>query len=136
MAYMSQEKKAALAPSIKNVLKKYNMKGSLGVRHHSTLVCKIKSGPIDIVGNMFAIAIAKPDSRFGENPVQPTYVDVNPYHISNQYSGKAKQFLLELKAAMMAGNHDNSDVQTDYFDVGWYIDINVGEWDTPYQLTK
>jgi hypothetical protein len=23
---------------------------------------------------------------------------------------------------------------TDYFDVGWYIDINVGKWNKPYQF--
>ena len=33
-------------------------------------------------------------------------------------------------------NHNNSDVQTDYFDVGWYIEINVGDWEKPYKLTK
>jgi hypothetical protein len=42
----------------------------------------------------------------------------------------------ELYAAMMDGNHDNSDIQTDYFDVGWYIDINIGAWNAPYTLVK
>jgi peptidoglycan/xylan/chitin deacetylase (PgdA/CDA1 family) len=31
MAYMNQQKKAALAPAIKAVLKKYNMKGTIAV---------------------------------------------------------------------------------------------------------
>jgi hypothetical protein len=35
---------------------------------------------------------------------------------------------------MNDGNHDNSDIQSDYFDVGWYISINVGRWDKPYEL--
>jgi hypothetical protein len=30
------------------------------------------------------------------------------------------------------GNHDNSDSQTDYFDVGWYVDVKVGKWNKPY----
>ena len=47
MAYVSQEKKAELAPKIKEVLKKYNMKGSIAVRHHSTLVVNIASGPLE-----------------------------------------------------------------------------------------
>ena len=46
MAYMSQEKKAELAPGIKAVLKKYNMKASISVRHHTGLVVTIKSGPL------------------------------------------------------------------------------------------
>ena len=47
MAYVSKQDKAELAPAIKAVLKKYNMKGSISVRHHSTLVVKIKQGAID-----------------------------------------------------------------------------------------
>jgi hypothetical protein len=34
------------------------------------------------------------------------------------------------------GNHNNSDIQSDYFDVGWYVSIKVGEWDKPYQVVK
>jgi hypothetical protein len=37
---------------------------------------------------------------------------------------------------MNAGNWDKSDIQTDYFDVGWYIDVNVGRWDKPYALVR
>ena len=50
MAYVSQEKKKELAPGIKAVLKKYGMKGTLAVRHHSSLVCNIKRGKLDILG--------------------------------------------------------------------------------------
>ena len=51
MAYVSQEDKARLAPGINRVLKKYNMKGSISVRHHSTLVVTVRSGAIDFTGN-------------------------------------------------------------------------------------
>jgi hypothetical protein len=37
---------------------------------------------------------------------------------------------------MNVGNHDRSDIQSDYFDVGWYVDVNVGAWNQPYELTK
>jgi len=36
---------------------------------------------------------------------------------------------------MMIGNHNNTDLMSDYFDVGWYISINVGKWDKPYEVT-
>ena len=126
MAYMNQEKKAKLAPAIKAVLKKYNMKGSIAVRNYSTLVVNIKSGKLDVLGNA---------KKNGLN-ANDTYIDVNTYWIDSHYTGKVKNFLLELKAAMMSGNHDNSDIMTDYFDVGWYIDINVGNWNKPYILEK
>lgn len=46
---------------------------------------------------------------------------VNEYWIDSNYDGIAKEFLQELRHAMMVGNHNNSDAMTDYFDVGWYI---------------
>ena len=114
MAYMSQENKKTLAPAIKSVLKEYNMKGSIGVDSHSTLVVNLKEGHIDFG--------SKNDS-------------VNPYWIDKHYTGIAQQFLNELKDVMMAGNYNNSDIMTDYFDVGWYIEINVGKWNKEYNLT-
>ena len=49
-------------------------------------------------------------------------------------------FYEELIAAMNGAgsafaNYDNSDIQTDYFDIGWYVDINVGKWDKPFVYT-
>ena len=45
-------------------------------------------------------------------------------------------FLSEVIPAMNEGNHDNSDIMTDYFDVGWYISVNIGRWDKPYIVRK
>ncbi|NCQ51713.1 hypothetical protein GW796_07420 [archaeon] len=133
MAYMSQETKAKLAPAIKEVLKKYGMKGTIGVKNHSTLVCNIKSGKIDLIGNMYDIAIKKPKSYYDKNKVKPTYMQVNEFSIKENYSETALDFMMDLKEAMNLGNHDNSDIQSDCFDIGWYLSINVGNWDKPYQ---
>ena len=122
---MSQENKKSKTPAIKAVFKKYDIKGSIAVRHHSTLVVNLKSGKID-----FANSINKERNHNGEFHYQ-----VNEYHIESQWTGRALDFLTELKIAMMTGNHDRSDIQTDYFDVGWYIDINIGQWDKPFQVT-
>jgi len=59
---------------------------------------------------------------------------VNTYHFTNQFNGKALDFLRELNTVINEGNHDNSDSQSDYFDVGWYSRIHVGHWHKPYQL--
>lgn len=135
MAYMDQERKAQLAPAIKAVLKKYGMKGSIGVRNHSTLVCNVTSGPLDVIGNMFELSKSKPGTHYNRNPVKPKCIQVNPHWISEHYTGKVCEFVQALKDAMDVGNHDRSDIQTDYFDVGWYIDINIGQWNKPYILT-
>jgi hypothetical protein len=59
-------------------------------------------------------------------------VDVNPYWYKDHFDGKAKKFLDEALRVLNTGNHDNSDSQTDYFDVGWYVDVKVGKWNKPY----
>lgn len=122
MAYVSQTMKAELAPVIKAILKKYGIKGSLAVRHHSTLVLNIKSGKID-----FEKLSTSDNFNY----------QVNPYHTDSHYTGKAKKFFAEVIAAMKGPEFfDNSDAMTDYFHVSHYIDINLGQWNKPYIVTK
>jgi hypothetical protein len=134
MAYMSQEKKAKIAPKVKAILKRYAVKGSLAVRNHSTLVLNIKSGTLDFIKDYNETVAARPGGfRLGE-PAEG-YLDINRYWYDEHFSNKViKKFLGEVLAVMNEGNHDNSDSQTDYFDVGWYVDVNIGKWNRPYQL--
>lgn len=123
MAYYSQERKQEAAPKVKAILKKYGVKGSLGVNNHSTVVLNIKSGKLDFIAN------------FNEaGGVSIKNISVNPYHFQTHFTGECLDFLTEVFAALSEGNHNNSDIQTDYFDVGWYIDVNIGQWDKPYIL--
>lgn len=129
MAFMNQERKKELQPGIKDVLKKYGVKASIAVRHHSTLIVNIRSSEIDF-GNSRA-----PTPANTRRDVQWTgYEQINPYWIKDHWTGKALEFLTELQAAMNVGNHNRSDLQSDYHDVGWYVEINVGKWDKPYEL--
>ena len=125
MAYVSQEDKKNLSPAIKAVLKKYNMKGSIAVRHHSVLVVNIKSGALDILG-------ALPVSEYGPRD----YVQVNEHWIKENYDdATVVAFLTELKAAMRGPEwFDESDSMTDYFHVSHYINMNVGTYNKPYVL--
>ena len=126
MAYVNQATKTTIAPKIKAICAKYKVKGSLSIRHHSTLVLTIKSGAIDFIGNG--------NVNCGQANTSG-YEQINPYHYGSHYSGKAKKFLQEVLAEMNAGNHDNSNAQIDYFDVGWYVDVNIGKWNQPYALS-
>jgi len=125
MAYMNQEKKAKIAPAVKAILKKYNVKASLAVSNHMTLVLNVKQGPIDFINDFGNPEDAK---QFG--------IQVNPYHYKSHFTGKSVKFLEEVITAMNEGNHDRSDIQSDYFDVGWYVDVNIGKWNKPYALEK
>jgi len=122
MAYVSQELKSKLAPKIKAICKKYGVKASLAVRNHSTLVLNVKSGKIDFISDYGNSDDAR---KFG--------IQVNPYWYKDHFVGKSKAFLSEVIPAMNDGNWDKSDIQTDYFNVGWYIDVNIGKWNKPYQ---
>lgn len=128
MAYFNQEMKAEKAKEISKLAKEYGVKLTLAVRHHSTFVCNIKSSSIDFFGE-----INEDYWHQAEEVKARKYM--NPSHINDAFlDGKARDFLKKLKKVMMEGNHDNSDTMTDYFDVGWYVDIKIGNYDKPYQL--
>ncbi len=134
MAYMNQERKAQLAPAIKAALNKYGVKGTISVRNYSTLCVTIKSGKIDFIKNYNDETIARRTELRQVNMARD-HIDVNPYWYQEHFTGTALAFLAELFAACNNGNHDRSDIQTDYFDVGWYVDVNIGTWGKPYTLT-
>jgi hypothetical protein len=115
MAYVSQEKKAKIAVALKPVLKKYEMKGTLSVRNHSSIVLTLKSGKID----------------FGyDNGL------VNPYWFHEHYEGVAKKFLTEAFAALKSADwYDNTRAEIDYFDTAYYTDVNIGKYNKPYTVT-
>ena len=137
MAYMSQEMKKELAPAIKAVLKKYNVKGSISVDHHSSLVVTVKEGVLDFIGQANADnkeVAERRGQRFYE--VKDNY-QANPYYAHESGNKKIGSFFKELVAAMKGSMwYDNSDLMTDYFDTAYYININVGRWDRPYICTK
>ena len=114
MAYMNSEKKAIIASNLKPILKKFGVKGTLSVRDHSSIVLTLKSGKID----------------FGSARDQ-----VNPYWFHEHYEGVAKEFLTEAFAALKsAGWYNNTRAEIDYFDIAYYVDVNVGKWNKPYVL--
>jgi hypothetical protein len=131
MAYINQEKKHAKAPAIEAILKKYGMHGSLSIRHHTTLVLTLLHGILDF------------DQSKGVNPsLLHGILDfdrskgVNPYNVNDYYEGKKRDFLNEVLKVMNEGNYNNSDISTDYFDVGWHVEISIGKWNKPYIIDE
>lgn len=133
MAYVSKELKASIAPTVKAICKKHGVKASLAVRNHSTLVLNIKSSKIDFITNFNNNAKKNFNGDFEFRPAVG-HIQVNEYHLDKYYSGKAKQFLTEVVRAMNAENWDKSDIQTDYFCCGYYVNVNIGQWDKPFMV--
>lgn len=138
MAYMNQERKSVIAANLKPILKKYGVKGTLSVRNHMTICLTLKSGPIDFIGTVNRVCGSNQyQVSRGFQPETHGYTDVNPYWYQDHYDGVAKQFLDEAFAALVAADwYDRSDIQTDYFDTAYYIDVKVGKWNKPYVVTK
>ena len=119
MAYVSQDDKKTLAPAIKAVLKKYKVKASIAVRHHSTLVVNIKEGSVPFKSS--------------------DHYQVNEYHYENHYADNPTlvSFLSELLSAMKGPDYyNNDDAMTDYYNRSHYTDINFGKWDQPYKVVS
>jgi hypothetical protein len=130
MAYMNQEKKAKIAAAIKPILAKYKLKGTLSVSNHMTIVLTIKSGSIDFIGNFNLTNASTPRFQGAEKSIQ-----VNTYWYQEHFNGVAKAALSELVPAMKSADwYDRSDIQSDYFDTAYYVDVNVGKWDKPYEF--
>lgn len=121
MAYMSQEKKAEIAAALKKVVPD-GWKYSLAVDNHSSIVFTLRQAPVDVLANI----------REATSLVVGTSFEVNHYYIENQFSGEVLEIMLKIKAALFEGNWDKSDIQTDYFNVGWYVHIHIGRWNAPF----
>jgi len=120
MAYISQETKKQLTPAIKAVLTEYGVRGTISINDHDTLVVTLKAGKVNFGGHAFGT-----QGR-----------DVNPYWFHETYTGVAKDFLTDLFAAMKPEGvwYDNSDIQSDYFNIAYYTDIKIGKYNNPYVL--
>jgi hypothetical protein len=137
MAHVSQEMKAKIAPVIKAICKKYKVQASLSVRHHSTLVLTVKSGPIDFLGNFNQVAGQRP--RPDHLPFRPAQdnISINTYWFQEHFDGDALAFLTEATAALRGPDYfDHSDMQSDFFHCSHYYDVSIGRWDRAYVLNK
>lgn len=127
MAYVDQAKKAKIAAELKRVVPE-GWRYSLAVRHHSTIVCTITAAPF---GLLRAVA---PSEYF--DPETATHYEVNPYHVRACFSDECAADVVEsIIGALNTDNHDRSDSQTDYFDVGHYVALKIGTWKRPFKVT-
>ena len=134
MAYINQDQKKEKAAAIKKMIgEKYadlKIKYTMGIEHYTKLRFTISSSLIDFK----KIYADKFENGAEYDRSQNDDWQVNEYYLEGTFSGRILDFFQDVKNIMMAGNHNNSDIMTDYFDVGWYIDITIGRWNKPYIL--
>ena len=125
MAYMSKEHKAEIAAMLKKLLgtaKERGFKYTLSVRNLSSIEMNISEGSIDFLG---AYKNSYPETK---------YATVS--YARNFHDGPVKDLIEKILKVLNHRNYDNSDIQSDYFDIGHYVHINIGKWDKPYKLVK
>lgn len=123
MAYVSSEKSKEIKEGVKIWGKKYNFKATVNVRNHSTVNVIIREGDYPYHEGDTDIHV-----RGGE-------VRLCQYHSEgyrNFIEMTGSKMWVELHEILNKGNWDKSDLMSDYFDVGWYAYIRIGEWDKPY----
>jgi len=122
MSYISTEDVKKIRVALKN---EFGKKLKFAVRKspscHSVGIT-IKSGAVDFSDIMGTTDFDK-------------YVQVNQYHLQNYGNHKSlfEKIIEIIKTAPSRKWYNNSDAMTDYFDVAFYFDLNVGEWDKPYE---
>lgn len=134
MAYMNQERKKAIQARLKDVIPK-SWKWSLRVEHHSSITLTIRAADVDLIKEVADTnRIRYPvDGWATRDPGDRTHLQLNEYHLDTQFTS-SYPIMARIKEAMNVGNHDRSDMQTDYFDVGWYAYIHLGKWDKPFKV--
>lgn len=131
IAFVDQVKKAKIAAELKKVMPT-SWKYSLAVRHHSSIVLTISAAPVDLLGEIKA----RYDEESWKNSDNPKTVrnhhSVNQFYLDAQFTTSLEIFKA-IRAALNTDNFDKSDVMTDYFHVGHYVDIHLGNWDKPFK---
>lgn len=124
MAYVSKEMKTQLVAEIKKVMPK-DWKASYAIKNYSTLVVTISKAPINL------------HETFSNMRDDKENYTVSEYHFKEKCQNKEITEILEkIFNAMNGQNYDNSDVMTDYFDVGYYTELQFGKWDKDFISTK
>ena len=101
----------------------------------STIVLTISSAPVDIIAEA-----NERNRKMAERTGRDFYEVKNNFGLNHHHFDAADwpqsgAVMEKVIRALNKGNHDRSDLQTDYFDVGWYVDISIGRWDKPFQYT-
>ena len=123
MAYISTEEVREIRNALKDRFGKEGFKFSVRQKDHSSVHVHILTGKRDF------------------SDIAPEgYAQINRYHLD--FYGEHETLFQEIQnvikkapAKAEGGREwfDKSDSMSDYFNTAFYININVGKWDKPYQ---
>lgn len=120
MAYVPKELKAKVHTALKDIIPK-TWKWSLAVQHHSILVLTISKAPVDLL------------------TLNDGHRDLNVHWYKDHFKTAPKEvleLLVRIVTAMNTDNHNRSDIQSDYFDVGHYVTVQFGKWNKSFTISE
>jgi hypothetical protein len=122
MAYISTKE---IVERRKLIKEKYPLKKgwkfSIVGRNYSCISVSILEAPFNLLSEKF-------EERGNET--------INPYFFESIENQEKKNVLIEIYNIINKGNHDKSDAMTDYFDVGFYTNLEIGKWDKRFVISK
>ena len=139
MAYISTEDVKHIRNELKKELPQY--KFSVVRDHHSSVTISLMKGPafndyeyFDRYNNVTKTA----------NLSDGEHHQINQYHLEDFYGKENAEILSKIDTisrtapAKNGGKvwYNDSDIQTDYFDIAYYVHINVGKWNKPYEIVE
>lgn len=120
MAYMSQEKKQAIAKELKKVIPA-GWKYTLKVENHTLIRLTFRAGPVDLMAKL-----TKQVSG---------YAQLNEFYLERAFNDpEIVKVMVAAAKALNTGNFDNSDIMSDYTHVGHYVAMQIGDFDKPYNV--
>lgn len=132
MAYVSAEKSKAVRMALKAKFPgwKFSVRKS-----HGSMYVTVLAAPLDLKADR-VIPYHERDNAWIGQELEKGNVSVNNYRIDSQWQGESLAALQAINAICNDGNWDKSDIQSDYFNVGWYVNIEFGNWDKPFVNQK
>jgi len=139
MAYISTEDVKHIRNELKKELPQY--KFSVVRDHHSSVTISLMKGPafndyeyFDRYNNVTKTA----------NLSDGEHHQINQFHLEDFYGKENAEILSKIDTisrtapAKNGGKvwYNDSDIQTDYFDIAYYVHINVGKWNKPYEIVE
>ena len=116
MAYISTEEVKVIREELKkNFPSRLGWKLSIVRRDYLSLSISIIQAPFEL-----------------RNDQNNAYEQVNQYWIESRENKQSVPVLKKIFEIANKNNYDRSDVQSDYFDVGYYLNISIGHFGKPF----
>ena len=142
MAYITKEQVQEKNKKLKELNKKYGVRGIFSGSNSSSLALTVHEGSLDFVKWYVDSLVKVKDWHINPQSLEQITEDVektgnfsvSEYNLPDYLASPCLDYLQNALEIMLEGYHNNSDVMSDYFDCAWYMTIQVGKWNKPYKF--